>query len=143
MRADPDAAHNAIRLLIEQSMCRLVGAFEHYTEELFATVPTAPHGKVKRGSFQRLEDASRLWREVVGKGYEDFLSRQEMADVVRFFQQRHLLTHTDGIVDADYLTKAADRTYSVGQRIAIRGADVLALADLVAKLTAALKCLAS
>jgi hypothetical protein len=110
MAEDPDAAHNAIRLLLEQSMARLVGAFEHYTEELFTTVPTAPHAKVRRGSFQRLDEASALWLEAVGKGYQDLLSAREMAGLVRYVQQRHLLTHANGIVDAAYLAKSADRT---------------------------------
>jgi hypothetical protein len=139
MDGDPDRAHNAVRLLLEQSIGRLIGAFEHYTEELFATVPTAPHTKVKRGSFQRLDEASSLWQEVVGKGYQDILSPQEMAGLVRLFQQRHLLTHTNGIVDASYLTKAGDAAYTVGQRIVIREADVLTLADLLAKLASSLK----
>jgi hypothetical protein len=143
MDADPDAAHNAVRLLLEQSMGRLVGAFENYAEELFASVPTAPHAKAKRGSFQRLDEASRLWQEAVGKRYQDLLSPQEMAGLVRFVQQRHLLTHANGIVDADYLTKSADRTYSICQRIVIREADVLTLADLLAKLANALKALSA
>ena len=143
MEANPDAAHNAARLILEQSLGRLVGAFEHYTEQLFATVPSAPHSKVKRGSFQRLEEASRLWQEALGKGYQDMLSRQEMSDFVRSVQQRHLLTHANGIVDADYLAKSADRTYSIGQRIVIREADVLTLATLLAKLAAELEFLAS
>jgi hypothetical protein len=143
MGGDPDAAHNAVRLILEQSVARLAGAFEHYTEELFATTPTAPHAKVKRGSFQRLEEASALWQEAVGKGYRDLLSPQEMACLVRYVQQRHLLTHANGIVDAAHLAKSADTTYSIGQRIVIRESDVLALADLLAKIAGALNILAS
>lgn len=143
MAGDPDAAHNAVRLLLEQSMGRLIGAFEHYAEELFATIPTAPHAKVRRGSFQRLDESSCLWQEAVGKDYQDILSRQEMADLLRFVQQRHLLTHANGIVDADYLTKSADTTYSTGQRIVIREADVLTLTNLLASLATELKLLAS
>jgi hypothetical protein len=141
MEGDPDGAHNAIRLLLEQTLGRLVGAFEHYTAELFTTVPTAPLAKVKRGSFQRLDEASSLWREAVGKGYDDILSAQEWACLIRLVQQRHLLTHTNGIVDADYLKKSGDATYTSGQRIVIREADVRRLADLVGKLADTLKIL--
>ena len=143
MGDDPDAAHNVNRLLLEQSIGRLVGAFEHYTEELFATVPTAPHTKTKRGSFQRLDEASTLWQEAVGKGYQDLLSPQEMARLVRYVQQRHILTHGNGIVDAAYMAKSADTTYSIGQRIVIRDSDVLALADLLANLADALRGLSA
>jgi Zn finger protein HypA/HybF involved in hydrogenase expression len=141
MADDPDAAHNAVRMLLEQSMGRLVGAFEHYAEELFATIPSAPHAKVKRGTFQRLDEASGLWREAVGKRYQDLLSPQEMARLVRFVQQRHLLTHANGIVDDAYIAKSADTTYAVGQRVVIQESDVVALADLLAKLAAALRTL--
>jgi len=139
MQGDPDGAHDAIRLLLEQSMSRIVGAFEHYTAELFATMPMAPHAKVKRGSFQRLDEASSLWREAVGKAYDDILSAQEWTCLIRLIQQRHLLTHANGIVDADYVKKSGDATYVTGQRIVIREGDVRDLADLVGKLGAALK----
>jgi hypothetical protein len=142
MRGDPDFAHNSVRLILEQSIVRLVGAFEHYTEVLFATLPTAPTAKVKRGSFQRLGDASDLWERAVGKGYHALLTPQEMASFVRLVQQRHLLTHTSGIVDADYLTKSADLTYTIGQRVIVREPDVLTLAAIVGKLADALKSLA-
>jgi len=143
MGEDRDGAENTIRLLLEQSMGRLVGAFEHYTEELFATVQTAPHAKVRRGSFQRLDEASTLWREAVGKGYGDILSAQEMMNFIRLTQQRHLLTHCNGIVDADYLKKSGDAAYAVGQRITIREVDVLLLADLVERTGKTLKAAVS
>ena len=143
MQGNPDAAHDSVRLILEQSIGRLVGAFEHYTEALFATLPAAATAKVKRGSFQRLADASSLWHSAVGKGYQDMLTAHEMASLVRLVQQRHLLTHTNGIVDADYLTKSADTTYSIGQRVLMRESDVLTLADIVGKLADALKFLAS
>lgn len=139
MQVNPDTAHDSVRLILEQSIGRLVGAFEHYTEALFATLPIAATAKVKRGSFQRIDEASGLWQEVVGKGYHDLLCPHEMANLVRLVQQRHLLVHTDGIVDNGYLIKSADNAYTIGQRIVIQESDVLNLADLLGKLAAALK----
>ena len=74
---------------------------------------------------------------------DNILSPEEMAGLVRFVQQRHLLTHVNGIVDANYPTKSGDTAYAIGQRIVIREADVLTLADLLAKLATSLKTLAS
>jgi hypothetical protein len=49
-----------------------------------------------------------------GMGYEDLLTSVEMADLLRLFQQRHLLAHCEGIVDQDYIIKSGDTTYAVG-----------------------------
>lgn len=124
---DQDAAENAVRLIMEQSMGKLVGAFEHFTEALFSKVPNAPIQKVKRGSFQRLAEASSLWREAVRKGYEDILDANELAGFYVLFQKRHLLVHSDGVVDADYIQKSGDHEYAIGQRIVIREHHVLRL----------------
>ena len=58
-----------------------------------------------------------------------------MADLLRLFQQRHLLAHCEGIVDQDYIIKSGDTTYAVGQRLVIRDEAVSRLAELVTKLT--------
>jgi hypothetical protein len=122
-----DAAENAVRLIMEQSMGKLVGAFEHFTEALFSKVPNAPIHKIKRGSFQRLAEASDLWRETVGKGYEDFLDTNELTGLHVLFQKRHLLMHSDGVVDTDYIQKTGDHEYTIGQRIVIREQHVMRL----------------
>jgi hypothetical protein len=129
-----DAAENAIRLIMEQSMGKLVGSFEHFTEALFSKVASAPIHKIKRGSFQRLTEASNLWLEAVGKGYEDILSANELADLRVLFQRRHLLMHADGVVDMDYIQKSGDHEYAVGQRIVTREQNVLRLLALVEKI---------
>ena len=62
-----------------------------------------------------------------------------MADLQRLFQQRHLLAHREGLVDADYLAKSGDATYAVGQRLIVREATVLRLTELIEKLVAGLR----
>lgn len=56
-----------------------------------------------------------------------------MADLLRLFQQLHLLAHCEGIGDQDYIT-IADATYAAGQRLVIREEAVNRLAELVTKL---------
>ncbi len=75
-----------------------------------------------------------LWRQASGKGYEDMLPPEEFAALECHFQQRHLFAHRDGIVDDAYIAKTHDGTYSVRQRIVLREASVLSLADLVMRL---------
>lgn len=51
------------------------------------------------------------------------------------FQKRHLLSHSEGIVDARYIQKSKDRTYKEGQRIVVTGNDIDHLVSLVSKLS--------
>lgn len=133
--ADADAARNTVREILENSMGRLVGAFQRIAEALFDRSPAATTIRRRRNVFQNLNEGSALWRAVTGKGYEDLLTPPQMADLLRLFQQRHLLAHCEGIVDQDYITKSSDTTYAVGQRLVIRNGAVSRLADLVANLT--------
>ena len=137
--ADADAARNTAREILENSMGRMVGAFQRIAEALFDRTPAATTTRRRKNVFQNLTEGSALWRTVTGKGYEDLLAPAEMADLLRLFQQRHLLAHCEGIVDQDYITKSGDATYAVGQRLVIRDATVGRLAELVAKLAEELR----
>lgn len=133
--ADADAARNTTREILENSMGRMVGAFQRIAEALFDRTPTSATTRRRKNTFQNLAEGSALWRTATGKGYEDFLTSVEMADLLRLFQQRHLLAHCEGIVDQDYINKSGDTTYVVGQRLVIQEAAVSRLAELVTKLT--------
>jgi len=133
--ADADAARNTVREILENSMGRLVGAFQRLAEALFDRTPAATTTRRRKNVFQNLTEGSALWLAATGKGYEDLLTPVEMADLVRLFQQRHKLAHTEGIVDQDYITKSGDTTYAVGQRLVIREGAVNRLAELLTKLT--------
>lgn len=133
--ADADAARNTAREILENSMGRMVGAFQRIAEAFFDRTPAATTTRRRKNVFQNLTEGSALWRAATGKGYEDLLTPAEMADLVRLFQQRHKLAHCEGIVDQDYIIKSGDTTYAVGQRLVIRDGAVSRLAELVAKLT--------
>ena len=133
--ADADAARNTAREILENSMGRLVGAFQRLAEALFDRTPASTTARRRKNVFQNLTEGSALWRAATGKGYEDLLTLAEMADLVRLFQQRHKLAHCEGIVDQDYIIKSGDTIYAVGQRLVIREGTVSRLAELVTKLT--------
>jgi hypothetical protein len=50
---------------------------------------------------------------------------------LRGFQKRHLLAHTMGVVDADYVARTGDQTAVVGRKIAIRDDDARAVMSAV------------
>ncbi len=133
--AGADAAKNTAREILENSIGRMVGAFQRIAEALFDRTPAATTTRRRKNVFQNVTEGSTLWRIATGKGYEDLLTPSEMEDLLRLLQQRHLLAHCEGIVDQDYIIKSGDTTYAVGQRLVIQDGAVSHLAELVAKLT--------
>jgi hypothetical protein len=133
---DRDAAHNTGRLLVEDSLQRIVTAFQRYAEALFARHASPP--KARRNVFQSLTEGSTLWQQAYGVAYSAHLDTRGLDTLKRYFQQRHLLAHCDGIVDADYLAKTNDPVYRAGQRIVVREAAVRDCLTLVGELAAGL-----
>jgi uncharacterized Zn finger protein (UPF0148 family) len=137
-----DDAENTIRLIIENNLVRVVGAFQAATEGLFDRLPRATKIPHRRNAFQSLAEGSALWRQATGKGYNDLVSVADISELSRYFQQRHLLAHCEGMVDEDYIKRSEDGSYSVGQRLVIREGAVNRAIDLAAKLIAGLSNLA-
>ena len=134
---DPDAAESTSRLIIESGLLNAVTAFQRCAEALFATLPSSP--SARRNAFQNLTEGSQLWQAQSGKSYRDHLSEDELNRLTQSFQQRHLLAHTQGIVDQDYLSKSGDTRYRLGQRIVVRPPMVQDTLGLIERLVAGLK----
>ena len=79
-----------------------------------------------------------MWKAAFGKHYSDYVNTAELAALTRMFQQRHLLAHTQGLVDQDYITRCGDTGYRVGQRIVVREMAVRECLGLIEKLAAAM-----
>lgn len=126
-----DAARTCTSLL-ESSIPDLVVAFQRLCECVYPALPNAK--QIKRNVFQRLDDGSKLWKETVGEGYEEWISEVEWRIVKKCFQQRHLFQHQDGIVDQDYIDKSGDITYHIGQHLIIKEDDVINYADIIEKM---------
>ncbi|TBU72476.1 hypothetical protein DNK06_20295 [Pseudomonas daroniae] len=58
-----------------------------------------------------------------------------MEYLTKAFQQRHLLAHTQGVVDDDYIQETADIRYKSGQRLVIKREAVTEALNLVEQLT--------
>src|SRR5687768_14120166 len=96
-------------------------------------------GVPRMNVFQNLAAGEQLWTGAGGTAYTAILDAGEMAELRRLFQQRHLLQHQQGIVDARYLTHSGDTTYVIGQRLVVRAASVLRLAELLETLVQELR----
>jgi hypothetical protein len=127
-----DEAELIIRSMIETALADSVVALQRLCERLYDLVPAAP--PLPQNTFQRIDDGMTAWVTVLGLGYDHWLSASELDRLRLLFQRRHLLAHTEGIVDAKYLQRSGDTAYQLGQRLVVRVADGLELAELVHKL---------
>lgn len=133
--------HSATEIMTKMSEAdvqTLVSAFETFAKGSFPRLaPTAP--TPGHNAFQNLARGSGLWSRYGGRPFAAILSTSEHEELKRLFQQRHVLAHGSGIVDAAYLTNTNDTTYVSGQRLAIKPAHVFRMADLIEKLVAGLR----
>ncbi len=134
---DRDTAESVTRLIVENDLQNAVTAFQRCVEAMFSNISSAP--TARRNAFQNLAEGSRLWLAATGKAYRDHLSEDELNRLTRSFQQRHLLAHTQGIVDQDYLSKSGDTQYRLGQRTVVRQPTVRDTLDLIDRLVTGLK----
>ncbi|MFC1678703.1 hypothetical protein ACFL2T_00585 [Elusimicrobiota bacterium] len=132
-----DQAEVTCRSTVESCLSDCVGAFQRLAETIFDRRDSAE--KPRRNCFQNLAEGSNLWKAEFGCAYDRWLISDELAELDRFFQQRHLLAHREGLVDENYVAKSGDDSYTVGQRLVIKVADARRLAELVAKLGSGLK----
>lgn len=133
---DRDTAVTTERLLIEKGLQDAVTAFQRYAETLYERHSEA--APARRNAFQNLAEGSALWRAAFGAAYDKHLTEEEMLALHRFIQQRHLLAHTQGIVDHGYVERTGDRTYVLGQRLVIRASAVHECLDIIEKLSVGL-----
>lgn len=134
---DKDSAETAVRLITENGLQNAVTAFQRIAEALYERLPSPP--RARRNAFQNLGEGSALWQKATGHAYADHLSAADLDRLGQIFQQRHLLAHRQGLVDADYITRSSDTHYREGQRIVVRQESVIEALDLIDRLVAGMR----
>tara|TARA_R110001583_G_scaffold152416_2_gene304283 strand:- start:29550 stop:30575 length:1026 start_codon:yes stop_codon:yes gene_type:complete len=114
-----DDAVVTCRSLIETCISDGVVAFQKYCEGMYAQFGESPFN-----AFQRLDQANELWKNVLKRGFENWISDDELKSLEVLYQKRHLLAHNEGIVDDRYVMKTGDASYKPGQRIIIAEKDI-------------------
>ena len=130
---DVDTAEFIKQSLIETSFGELVATFQKLCEEVYSGLPNAILPP-KKNVFQRIDEASTLWQNAIGKDYSSWLNINELENLKTYFQKRHILEHKQGIIDTDYINKTHDKNYQVGQRLVVKKEDVIEFANLIEKL---------
>lgn len=128
-----DEAENTCISLIEMGISDCVTAFQRYCEVTYSNHPKAKN-KIAPNSFQRLDEGERLWGELIGKSYSNWLKVDELKRLNILFQRRHLLQHTQGMVDQKYLDKTGDIKYKLNQKIVIKEKDVIEIVGYIKRL---------
>lgn len=136
---DDDTAQDMCRGLIENILEDLITTFQRITSTLFSRLQNALQFRHNHATFQRVNDASRLWKQATGKSYEDILGTSDFQHLHLMLQRRHLLTHNEGMVDQRYIQQSGDTAFADGQRLVINEQDVRRLADILERLVAGLK----
>ena len=126
-----DTAETMCRSMVEGSLGDCVSAFQKYAAQRYTEVT----GKTPRvNDFQIIDKGSSLFREVLGFGYEKWLTDEEISTLELYFQKRHLFEHNNGMIDERYISKTGDKNYSVGQRLIIRKNEIEKIISILRKL---------
>ena len=133
-----DKAETMCRGLLESSLGDIVSAFQKFASCHYDKLT----GEISRvNDFQIVEKGSQLFKDAAGKGYEEWLSDQELHDMNMLFQRRHLIEHNNGMVDQKYVDKSGDHSYVIGQRLVVKESDAYALLAIIKKLAKGLMTL--
>lgn len=133
-----DKAETMSRSLLESSLGDIVSAFQKFAECVYKQKSSE---KVRVNDFQIVEKGSNLFLDATGKGYDEWLTKQEIERMNLLFQRRHIIEHNAGIIDEKYVEKSLDPAYVVGQRIIVRKEDAQELLRIIKKLSMGLKSL--
>ena len=129
-----DQSENTCQTLIEKCLLDCVVAFQRYCDIMYSK-HKGSKSKVPFNAFQKLDLGGKLWREILNESYTDWLNVREYNRLNILFQRRHLLQHTEGIVDEKYINKSSDNKYKTGQRIIVKEKDAIELVDYIKTLT--------
>lgn len=139
---DENMAEDSIRHICENGLVKIISSFERYAEACFNKLPNSCQYKLHYNQFQRLMESDCLWKNATSTGYSDILNDKEYQTLNRYFQQRHLLAHRDGIVDQKYIDRANDHRFDVGQRLIVTEESVCELVAIVKTLSNGIAILA-
>lgn len=127
-----DESEVICRSIRESCLNDCVVAFQRFCEESYRTI-ASPGEVIKFNAFQNLETGSTYWRSKFGEAYVDWLGEADYSRMKIFFNRRHLLSHTEGIVDNSYLAKTDDTDYQIGQRIIVKDSHITDLLAYISK----------
>lgn len=134
-----DEAAIIVKSLLENSLTDCIATLQTFSESKYNHKSSKP---APFNAFQNVEKSNTLWLNLAGQGYDNWLSKSEITDLIKFTQRRHLIEHKGNIVDARYIDITGDSNYSIGDRIIVNNSDIALLGKIILKLINGIKSLA-
>ncbi len=119
----------------------VVSAFDGFGRKVceISAVRATHANRASNATFQNLQRAQDEVERLYKFDLSASVSIDEWNSAFRGFQKRHLLAHTMGIVDADYVAATGDRSIAIGRKVVITKSEVQELVGIVRRLAAALE----
>jgi len=135
-----DLASNAevelLNRMVENALEDCVSAFDGFGREIcrLHAEKSAEPAKVAKVSFQNLDGAKHNLYALFNVNLSSRVTDEEWKAAVRGFQKRHLLSHTMGVIDEEYVRKSGDVQAATGRKIKVDAEEVRELVRIVRKL---------
>lgn len=126
------------KYIIEKALVSCISTLQFFCEDKYNSLSEkkAPHN-----IFQNIVAGNKLWIDLIGYGYTNWITSSQYTELLIYAQRRHLIEHKNGIVDEMYLQRSGDTSYKVGERIIVNDSDVLSLIKTVEEIIIAIKLL--
>lgn len=117
----------------------LVSLLETFLKQTFLDQVTGGHALIagKGNVFQRLDDAAQLYQDHLAVDLPGAMGTAEWDRLCLFYGIRHLVTHTNGVVDQRHLDRFPGHGFVLGQRVHVTMDDACEAIQLARKIIAA------
>jgi len=122
--------------LIEDALENAVSSFDAFGRATcIAYANKASNAEqAKEISFQNIANARTRIQNLFGVDFAKSADAKQWTFVIQGFQKRHLVAHTMGVIDDEYLKKTNDPRAIVGRKISITADEIIELVGLLNKL---------
>jgi hypothetical protein len=119
--------------LIEDALENAVSSFDGFGRAtcLAFSNKASDQDQAKETSFQNINNAKNRVQTLFGFNMASSLDVNQWDFLVRCFQKRHLLAHTMGVIDEEYIKKANDPKAILGRKIVIDADEVIQLTQIL------------
>lgn len=121
---------------LSDCLAKLVSQFDGYGRATirFQYFTGVIPSSVKSISFQNLEGANRNLEKEFQIVIKDFVDPIEWNLLFKYFQRRHVIVHSLGAIDQDYIDKTGDTTVRLGQKIPLDENEMLQVIEITRNL---------
>lgn len=124
------------RHLLENALEDCVSSFDGFGRSLFqiASKELSENDRSAKVSFQNLKNANQTLKAKFAIDMESLMESGDWKFLVTSFQKRHLLAHSMGVVDEEYLSKTSDQSATIGRKIPLDIDSISRLSQLLSDL---------